>query len=222
MTATATEGGADRPIQSIARVLGRTIRATVAAGLLAALAACSGVQDNVFVLMENPDGTVGQIEVSNEQGSQTIDQPGQSVGLDRADSAPSAPAEIDDKAVQDIFGTALAAEPEPPANYVLYFKIGAAELTAESEALLPEVLSEVSRRTAPSVSVVGHTDRLGADEFNAKLALNRAKRVHDILVESGLDSDLIEVTSHGEANPLIATPDGVSEPRNRRVEITVR
>ena len=148
-----------------------------------------------------PDGTVGQVEVSNEQGSQTIDQAGQSVGLDRADRAPSAPAEIDDKTVDDIFGAALAAEPEPPANYVLYFKIGTSDLTAESEALLPEVLSEVSRRTAPSVSVVGHTDRLGADEFNAKLALDRAKRVHDLLVDSGLGSDLIEVTSHGEANP---------------------
>jgi outer membrane protein OmpA-like peptidoglycan-associated protein len=32
----------------------------------------------------------------------------------------------------------------------------------------------------------------------------------------------IEVTSHGERNPLVQTPDNTAEPKNRRVEVTVR
>jgi peptidoglycan-associated lipoprotein len=32
----------------------------------------------------------------------------------------------------------------------------------------------------------------------------------------------ITVVSHGERNLLIATPDNTPEPKNRRVEITVR
>jgi outer membrane protein OmpA-like peptidoglycan-associated protein len=43
-----------------------------------------------------------------------------------------------------------------------------------------------------------------------------------LLVAAGLDPSLVDVTSHGEADPLVPTPDERLEPRNRRVEITVR
>ena len=46
--------------------------------------------------------------------------------------------------------------------------------------------------------------------------------VRDYLIGRGLDPALIEVDSHGEANPLIPTSDGVADPRNRRVEVFVR
>jgi OmpA-OmpF porin, OOP family len=42
------------------------------------------------------------------------------------------------------------------------------------------------------------------------------------LVRDGVDADAISVTGRGESEPLIRTPRGVGEPRNRRVEITVR
>jgi len=32
----------------------------------------------------------------------------------------------------------------------------------------------------------------------------------------------ITIESHGEKNPLVPTPDDTEEPRNRRVEVTVR
>ena len=44
----------------------------------------------------------------------------------------------------------------------------------------------------------------------------------DRLIQAGIVSSMIEVTSHGEADLLIKTADEVAEPRNRRVEITVR
>ena len=42
------------------------------------------------------------------------------------------------------------------------------------------------------------------------------------LEKNGINQDYLEVTSHGEGNPLVPTPDGVDEPRNRRVEVVVR
>jgi len=38
----------------------------------------------------------------------------------------------------------------------------------------------------------------------------------------GVSPDHIEINYHGEANPLVKTEEGVAEPRNRRVEVTVR
>jgi outer membrane protein OmpA-like peptidoglycan-associated protein len=72
------------------------------------------------------------------------------------------------------------------------------------------------------VSVVGHTDRSGSDQSNVELGLRRANVVQALLVETGVEIAAIDVASHGEAAPLVPTDDGVVEPKNRRVEITIR
>jgi len=46
--------------------------------------------------------------------------------------------------------------------------------------------------------------------------------VRALLVAAGLDAALIDVTSHGESELQVQTADGTLEPRNRRVEISVR
>jgi outer membrane protein OmpA-like peptidoglycan-associated protein len=43
-----------------------------------------------------------------------------------------------------------------------------------------------------------------------------------MLTSRGADPDVLEIKSHGEEDLLVPTADGVSEPRNRRVEVTVR
>ena len=74
----------------------------------------------------------------------------------------------------------------------------------------------------PEVTVVGHTDTMGSPQANIQLGLKRASTVRSILVDAGLDPALVEVTSHGEADLLMRTPDRTPEPHNRRVEISVR
>lgn len=199
-----------------------TVGKFAALGFILLLAACSGVKDNVFVLLEEPDGSIGSVEISNDQGSQTIDERGESVGMDSAGRAPSEPRVLEAKVIREIFDEALEAEPEPPVTFILHFKRGGTELTPESEAILDDIQAEVARRASPNVEVVGHTDRTGASDFNYTLALDRARLLRDILVESGLDPGLVEVSSHGEANPVVPTEDEVSQPLNRRVEATVR
>jgi outer membrane protein OmpA-like peptidoglycan-associated protein len=58
--------------------------------------------------------------------------------------------------------------------------------------------------------------------LNFPLALRRAQTVRALLVAAGLDAGDVAVVSHGEAQPFVPTPDGIYEPRNRRVVITVR
>ena len=42
------------------------------------------------------------------------------------------------------------------------------------------------------------------------------------MIKLGIPADRIRAAGRGEREPLISTPDGVAEPRNRRVEISVR
>jgi len=74
----------------------------------------------------------------------------------------------------------------------------------------------------PEVVVIGHTDTMGSAKANIALGMRRANSVRDILVNAGLAPSTVEVTTHGEADLLVKTPDNTPEPRNRRVEITVR
>ena len=72
------------------------------------------------------------------------------------------------------------------------------------------------------ISVVGHADATGSDAFNLDLSLRRAESERAALTGAGVSGDIIETGYHGANNPLIPTPRGVPELRNRRVEITIR
>ncbi len=124
--------------------------------------------------------------------------------------------------VQHIFAAALAALPLAPLHFTLNFLFDSDELTSESRALVPRILASVKNRPVPEVLVVGHTDTLGPAPTNVALGLKRATTVRSLLLGAGLDRTFMEVTSHGEADLLVSTADEVPQPRNRRVEITVR
>ena len=124
--------------------------------------------------------------------------------------------------VRRLFGDALSALPPAPQHFILFFRFESDELTDESRALLPQVLRAVKNRPVPEVAVVGHTDTMGTAASNIELGLRRAKAIRSVLIDAGVDAALIEATSHGEADLLVKTADEVPEPRNRRVDITVR
>jgi outer membrane protein OmpA-like peptidoglycan-associated protein len=63
---------------------------------------------------------------------------------------------------------------------------------------------------------------MGTPPANVELGLKRAMMVRALLVDAGLAPATIEVTSHGEGDLLVRTADDVPEPRNRRVEISVK
>ena len=188
--------------------------------LLLSLAACAG--GNRFVLLEEEDGSVGAITVANDAGAQTVDQPGTVTQVASATAAPSAPEEISQEEIDKTWGASLQASPLKPRSFLLYFITGTDILTQASRQQLPEIVASIREYPAPEVTVTGHTDTTGSAARNARLALDRAEAVRGLLIDAGLDPALIEVTSHGEDNLLVQTPDDVDEPRNRRVEVQVR
>ena len=70
--------------------------------------------------------------------------------------------------------------------------------------------------------MAGHTDTVGTDQYNDALSLRRAERVRALLIGRGIAPDSVGAIGRGKRELRVPTPDGVAEPRNRRVEITVR
>ena len=198
------------------------VRHFAVTAILALVLSGCGKPDNLFVLLENPDGKVGSIQVTNEGGVQVLDQPGQATGVRGSDSAPIAPIALEQKTIHEIFGATFATQPKPAVTFIVNFRTGTTILTEESQRKIEEVLRAVRNRNFPVIAVVGHTDRVVSARNNETLAFERAKVVVKGLIAAGADLKLIEMSSHGENNPLVPTADNVREPRNRRIEISVR
>jgi outer membrane protein OmpA-like peptidoglycan-associated protein len=176
----------------------------------------------LIVLLPDPEsGVTGRARVSNEFGSATLDAP-RAATRATANGSPQPAYTLSEADANRLFGEALAALPPAPRHFTLQFRFGSDELTEESTALVPTILSAVRELVVPEVVVVGHTDTLGDSKTNVALGLKRAMSVRQLLIEAGLAPPMVEVTSHGEADLLIKTSNNTSEPRNRRVEITVR
>lgn len=177
---------------------------------------------DIMVLLPDVDGTVGEITVTSETSTVTLSQAGAATLVREDEEPPRPPVAMDDRTLGTLFGDALAAQPEPPARYLLYFEVGGATLTPESAALLPEIEAEIRRRAAANVTVIGHTDTVGPAGLNARLAVTRAQAIREMLLAQGVDAARIDATSYGESLLLIQTPDNTDEPLNRRVEVIVR
>jgi len=176
---------------------------------------------DTIVLLPDDQGKTGAIVVSSAGVERRLDRPGETVTVESG-SPPGLPSVMSGQEVQAIAGPALAALPKPPARFILYFYHDSVELTTKSEALLQKVLVTIRDRAPVDVSVVGHTDTVGKKEYNYDLSMKRARAVASILLANGVDPSVLDITSHGKDNPLVPTGDQVPEPRNRRVEITVR
>lgn len=184
------------------------------------LAACSS-GDRV-VLIPDPDGRVGRVTVSAAGSTQELTQPKSYSRVRTSSAPPSAPAEISDQDIAETWGEALGAMPPRPQTILLYFRTGTSDLRDESVPEIPRIAALLQEWESPHVMVVGHADGTGADAVNIIVSRERAAVVRDMLVDMGVPQDNIEVSSHGKRNPLIAVPDGVPEPRNRRVSVTIQ
>jgi len=192
------------------------------AALLTALVlgGCATPRQDLVVLLPDKEGKVGTVVVQNPKGNAVLNTAYATArttsdgGVQRGTASQSE--------VKNVFGSTLAAQPPRPISFTLYFESGSDEFTEQSKQEVKRLLAEMARRQAPDITAIGHTDLVGPDPSNDALSLQRAERVKSILVGMGIPAERILTAGRGRREPLIPTADGESEPRNRRVEISVR
>ena len=175
--------------------------------------------EDLFVVVPDPDGTSGAITVTHGATQHVLEGAYTSA---RIAERTVEVGRLTEQEVQEAFRHAREALPATPVVLTVFFKFDRDELTDESQDALRRVFDEIARRPAPEVIVIGHTDRRGTVPYNDALSLQRAARVRSILVAAGVPEGRIQIAGRGEREPVVPTEDEVAEPRNRRVEITVR
>lgn len=196
-------------------------RSCSAAIAVLVLGGCAtGSKQELVVLLPDKDGKVGTLVVQNQKGTAVLN-----TAYATARTAPDGSVQrgmASQNEIKEVFGGAIAAQPPRPISFTLYFESGSDEFTEQSKQEVKRLLAEMARRQASDITVIGHTDLVGPDPSNDALSLQRAGRVKSILVGMGVPAERILTAGRGRREPLVPTASGVIEPRNRRVEISVR
>jgi len=101
------------------------------------------------------------------------------------------------------------------------FRSGSYELAPGARERLAKVSGIILAYPSLHVSIEGHTDSVGGDEYNQSLSELRAQAVRDYFVQQGIPSGTIEAHGYGKTAPIATndTPEGRQQ--NRRVELVL-
>ena len=107
----------------------------------------------------------------------------------------------------------------------MLFAFGRASLNAAAFGALDSLAMQLQEKTSGKVTITGHTDDVGSEEFNAKLSLLRAESVLTY-IKSKLPKAVTErlgfqTIGSGEAAPVKDNATAEARAKNRRVEISV-
>ena len=103
----------------------------------------------------------------------------------------------------------------------ILFEFGKANLKPETREVLAKVSGILLVASGYHLSIEGHTDSIGSDEFNLKLSEARAQSVLDYLFQAGVSPDIMAKRGFGKSQPRSSNDTAKGRQENRRVEIVI-
>ena len=101
----------------------------------------------------------------------------------------------------------------------LLFDFDKAEIKPEYLSRLDEAKKVFDAHPYMTVVIVGHTDDVGADDYNMELSKKRAWSVSDYLINQvGIESGRLKMIGRGESEPAFPNDTDENRAKNRRVE----
>jgi len=118
----------------------------------------------------------------------------------------------------DIHYTPLVKNPAGGDTLILYFGFDEDGLTPRTKKQLDIVAGLLQLDSAKKLTLSGHTDSLGTDQYNTTLSIRRARAVEKYLLEVGVPRTQIVALAEGEAKPRLPnqTETGEDNPTGRR------
>ncbi len=88
-----------------------------------------------------------------------------------------------------------------------------------SEDILKTLLTFLENNPEIKISIEGHTDDTGTEEYNDVLSINRARSVYNWLINKGINPARLRFTGYGKSRPIFNEKDEEHRALNRRVEV---
>ncbi|MFA5982550.1 MAG: OmpA family protein [Methylococcaceae bacterium] len=106
-----------------------------------------------------------------------------------------------------------------PSN--ITFGFDSANLTPQAQSALDSVANVLNQYPESTITITGHTDDTGADNYNQKLSEQRAGSVSAYLAQRGVNYTRLSQQGMGERAPKFPNTDEANRALNRRVELLI-
>lgn len=103
----------------------------------------------------------------------------------------------------------------------IHFDYDKYDIRPDAKPVLQNIASWLRKNPAAKLSIEGHCDERGTNEYNLALSDRRAKSVRDFLVALGIASNRIEMLSYGEEKPICMDKTEECWAKNRRAHFVV-
>ena len=103
----------------------------------------------------------------------------------------------------------------------VYFDFDRSELTEKAKELLAQVGELLLKETRFTVTIEGHTDARGTEDYNFTLGAKRAMKVKEFLSAYGIEGKRMESVSYGKEAPKAQGETEEAYSQNRRANFRV-
>lgn len=101
------------------------------------------------------------------------------------------------------------------------FETGKADLKSGAVTDLDQLATFMTKYPDRTITIEGHTDSVGGEDYNLGLSQRRAESVRAYLMRRGIDTSRITTHGMGESVPVASNDSAGGRQQNRRVEIIV-
>ena len=113
----------------------------------------------------------------------------------------------------------IAPPPQPPNDMsTVLFDFNSAELTDEAKNVITTHAQFLMDNPQFSITLEGHADERGSNDFNKALGEKRAAAIMQSLLDQGIKADQISSVSYGEEKPAVLGNNDEAWRSNRRAE----
>lgn len=109
-------------------------------------------------------------------------------------------------------------EAQMPEKFVVNFAYDDAAIANDDYETINLHALYLKANPAATISLQGHCDERGTQEYNMALGERRAQSVYDYLILQGVQETQLEVVSYGETRPVATDSTEEAYRQNRRVE----
>lgn len=123
--------------------------------------------------------------------------------------------------VEELASRAKAAALKTVANEDVFFDYDSAVLSTAAQYVLKNKSEILIKYSGVLVTIEGHCDERGTNEYNLALGERRAESAKNFLVSLGINASRLKTISYGEEKPVVASHDEASWSKNRRAHFLI-
>ena len=106
-------------------------------------------------------------------------------------------------------------------NEDIYFEFDSIQLTPEAQEILAKKGKWLRENPSATVTIEGHCDNRGTNEYNLALGEGRAQSTKTYLMDLGIDTSRLNTISYGEERPIDPQQTEIAWAKNRRAHFVI-